>query len=219
MRDNEPSGGAPARRRRGEPSGGAPARRRRGEALEGALLEAAWDELVEHGYAALTFEGVAARAGTSRPVVRRRWASRAELARAAIVRRSRAHPATEPDTGSLRGDLLALLAGVVDRRAEMTALVATSFGAYFEETGTSFADLRAEVVGGRTLAVDGVLERAVERGEIDRSVLTPRVVALPFDLLRHELLMTLRPVPRSVLEEIVDDIFLPLVAARSRAER
>jgi antitoxin (DNA-binding transcriptional repressor) of toxin-antitoxin stability system len=32
------------------------------------------------------------------------------------------------------------------------------------------------------------------------------------NLLRHELLMTLQPVPESTIREIVDDIFLPLVS-------
>ncbi len=39
--------------------------RRRGADLEEALLESAWEELSERGFAALTMEGVAARAGTS----------------------------------------------------------------------------------------------------------------------------------------------------------
>ncbi len=43
--------------------------RRRGTALENAILDAAWAELVEHGYADMTLESVAKRAGTSRPVL------------------------------------------------------------------------------------------------------------------------------------------------------
>jgi hypothetical protein len=37
------------------------------------------------------------------------------------------------------------------------------------------------------------------------------LTALPFDLFRHEVLMTLTAVPTNVIEEIVDDIFLPLI--------
>ena len=57
--------------------------RRRGEALESALLDAAWDELQAAGYAGLTFEAVADRAGTSRAVLYRRWRNRADLVVAA----------------------------------------------------------------------------------------------------------------------------------------
>jgi AcrR family transcriptional regulator len=62
--------------------------RRRGEALEDALLDAAWDELVEVGYGRFTIDGVAARAGTSRPVIYRRWPVRSDLAIAAVRRRA-----------------------------------------------------------------------------------------------------------------------------------
>lgn len=53
--------------------------------------------------------------------------------------------------------------------------------------------------------------RAVRRGEIDANRLTDRIRSLPFDLLRHEILLTFAPVPDEVVEEIVDTIFLPLV--------
>jgi len=54
--------------------------RRRGKALEDAVLDAAWSELLDGGYASFTMEAVAARAHTSRPVLYRRWPNRADLA-------------------------------------------------------------------------------------------------------------------------------------------
>ena len=192
-------------------SAGPPARRRRGKELETALLDAAWEELAAQGYAGLTFDGVATRAGTSRPVVHRRWSRKADLARAAFLHRVRSDPGAVPDTGTLRGDVLALMSGMVERRAELTALVALRFGAYFEETGTSLADLRADMLEGRDSAMEVVLARAVARGEVSANRLAPRVVSLPFDLLRHELLMTLRPPSAEAQAEIVDTLFLPLV--------
>jgi AcrR family transcriptional regulator len=54
-------------------------RRRYGAALERALLGAAWEELRESGYAGFTIDAVARRAGTSRPVLYRRWPNRAQL--------------------------------------------------------------------------------------------------------------------------------------------
>ncbi|MFD0531902.1 TetR-like C-terminal domain-containing protein [Kitasatospora arboriphila] len=56
-----------------------------------------------------------------------------------------------------------------------------------------------------------LFERAAARGEIDPDRLSDRIKALPFDLLRHEILTTYAPVPDHVLEEIVDTIFLPLL--------
>ena len=60
-------------------------------------------------------------------------------------------------------------------------------------------------------SVDEVLRRGIERGEIDPDRLTPRIATVALDLLRHEMLMTLQPVPEETITEIVDEIFLPLV--------
>jgi hypothetical protein len=46
----------------------------------------------------------------------------------------------------------------------------------------------------------------------------PRIASLPFDLWRHEVMMTLKPVPDHVLRQIVDDIFIPLVARRDEQD-
>ncbi len=61
---------------------------------------------------------------------------------------------------------------------------------------------------------DEIFDRAVARGEADPDRLTPRVKSVAFDLLRNELLLTQRPVPRKVIDEIVDDVVLPLVCPR-----
>src|SRR5580704_16566199 len=93
--------------------------RRRGAALEHALLDAAWAELQESGYAKLTMERVAERAGTSRAVIYRRWRNRPELVIAAMRRRQPVLPGATPDTGTLRGDVLAVLRGASARITEL----------------------------------------------------------------------------------------------------
>jgi AcrR family transcriptional regulator len=188
-------------------------RRRRGAALEEALLEATWQELFDTGYAALTIDGVAHRARTSRPVIYRRWASKQELVRAAVTWRFRRDNMTTPDTGSVRGDLLALMRYANARRAPLSAMLFYYLGPYFQETGTSPGEFRRDMIGDRVTAIDTVLDRAVGRGEIDPDRLTPRLRTLAFDLYRHEILMTLQPVPEPVIEEILDEVFLPLVRA------
>ena len=61
-------------------------------------------------------------------------------------------------------------------------------------------------------------QRAHQRGEIDLDRIPAAVLALPFDLMRHDLLMTLKPVPPERLERIVDDLFMPLVTAGRPAQ-
>ncbi|MEV0274948.1 TetR/AcrR family transcriptional regulator [Streptomyces sp. NPDC050610] len=185
--------------------------RRRGEALEAAILEAAWDELTERGYANLTVDSVARRAGTSKPVLYRRWADKQKLIGAAVAHRNVIGPITPADTGSLRGDLIATLTELGERRGPFLAQLSLLLTDYFAEAGTSFAELRETILAGRRSGRDEILERAIERGEIDPAKLTPRIASLPFDLLRGEAMMTLRPVAPEMIEEIVDTIFLPLV--------
>src|ERR1700722_11909093 len=84
------------------------ATRRRGATLERALLDAAWEELQESGYARLTMERGADRAGTSRAVIYRRWRNRAELVIAALRHHQPVLTGSILDTGSLRGAGLAI---------------------------------------------------------------------------------------------------------------
>lgn len=192
--------------------------RRRGKALEDAVLDAAWSELLDGGYARFTMEAVAAHAHTSRPVLYRRWPNRADLASATIRHILRQHPVNAPDTGNVRDDLIALLQQFSKNRV---AFVVLSFqmGEYFSETNTSLAELRRSLLQGGHSQLDVVLARGSDRGEIDRSKLTSRIQSLLPDLLRHELLMTLKPVPKAVITEFVDDIFLPLVRFKPAREK
>ncbi|MFC5677255.1 TetR/AcrR family transcriptional regulator [Aeromicrobium endophyticum] len=188
-----------------------PARRRRGAELENALLDAAWEQLTQGGYAAFTIDAVAERAGTSKPVVYRRWADKHELLRAAVRHVSDRTIRPAPDTGSLRGDLIEQLVYASRHRLNLAAMLMVHLGGYFEESGTSPADLRELLLGGSRSRTEEAVERAVARGEVDPDRLTPRIIDLPFALFRHEAMMTLKPVPEEVAAEIVDTIFLPLV--------
>jgi Tetracyclin repressor-like, C-terminal domain len=69
------------------------------------------------------------------------------------------------------------------------------------------------------LPLYGVLRSSAwgQRGEVRLEAITPRVASLPTDLICHELLLTHAPVPEATIVEIVDDIFLPLVRARSES--
>jgi AcrR family transcriptional regulator len=191
--------------------------RRRGAELESAILNAAWEQLIAEGYEHFTVDTVAARARTSKPVLYRRWKTREDMLRAAVRHRGAATSPPTPDTGTLRGDLLALLTDANTDRNPMAALVSSMLGSYFNKTGPTPAELRAEFRGQRGSAVEEVVSRAVERGEADPARLTPRIIDLPFDLFRNEMMMTLKPVPNHVLRQIVDDIFIPLVTTRPPA--
>jgi AcrR family transcriptional regulator len=184
--------------------------RRRGAALEDALLAAAWEELQAVGYERLTMEGVAERAGTSRAVLYRRWRKRPDLVIAAIRRYRPMLSGEVPDTGSLRGDVLALLRRVSERLAEIgPETVYGVLGDYFADAET-FAASQDQVlqIGAEIMAT--ILKRAADRGEV-RGGVSPMVARLPTDLYRNQIFVTRTPPDESVIAEIVDEVFLPLV--------
>jgi AcrR family transcriptional regulator len=184
--------------------------RRRGEELESALLTAAWDELVAVGFAGLTMESVAARAKTGIAVLYRRWSNKDDLVIAAIEHYGVTHPLEIPDTGSLRGDLLALIAAIGDGRVAFVATTTAAFSGLRANTGLTPAEVRLRIISDRPVWSHEIFQRAHRRGEIDLDRIPPAVLSMPFDLMRHDMLMTMKPIPPERIATIVDDLFLPL---------
>ncbi|MBF6191445.1 TetR/AcrR family transcriptional regulator [Nocardia implantans] len=192
---------------------GAGQTRRRGPALEEAILRAAADELLESGYAALTMDKVAARAGTNKNAIYRRWPNRLTLGIAAYGQLATAM--RPPDTGNLREDALELLRRVnrhwsSPSGAILRELIAAAGGA---------AELLAQLPGqsGDATAAPWltILGRAIARGEAAPEALHPRVATVALVLLRNEFVVRGAPTaPDDVLVEIVDEVYLPLVRRR-----
>lgn len=75
------------------------------------VLRATLELIAVHGVTGVTVDTVAAATGASKATIYRHWGSRAELIHRALERLQQ--PSTEPDTGSLRGDLDFLLRQLV----------------------------------------------------------------------------------------------------------
>src|ERR1700729_2492432 len=84
-------------------------RQTRGKPRERAILSAVISLLGETGYEAMTMDAVAARAHASKTTIYRRWPGKPALARAAVDARIAGLVLSAGDTGSLRGDLLAVM--------------------------------------------------------------------------------------------------------------
>ncbi len=187
------------------------AERRRGDELEQALLDAAWAELTTHGYSGLTMEAVAERAGTSRPVIARRWDSKAALAIAAIRKQMRRFPLDVPDRGDVRTELLEFLE-LAARRASGIAATFTLFTSeYFSEIDSNPEALHSALIKGEEEVTATILRRAVIRGEVDSSKLVSPISTLLGDLFRHYAIMNFSAPPVSLRQAWVDEIFLPLL--------
>lgn len=188
--------------------------RRRGAALEDAILRAAADELAANGYPGFTMDKVAARAGTSKNVIYRRWPSRAVLSVAAYRRMLPADPEDTPDTGDLRSDALALLHRGNDRMTSPAGRVLRALLSGLQDDPEMIGEIREQIARSGVGLWMTVLSRAAARGEIGTGALHPRVATVAVDLLRNEYaLHGVRAVPADVITEIVDLVFLPLARA------
>jgi AcrR family transcriptional regulator len=171
-----------------------------------AILSATLRLLLDVGYRDLTIERVAATAGVGRPTIYRRWPSKAALVVAALAESNRiAIPAV--DTGSVREDLLA-----IQRHQTTLMSVPTSR----RVTAGLVADLAAdpelaekymvEYLAPRREAVWDVLQRGVERGELDPGI----DFAFVYDLLLGPLFLRTvvwgQPLPPEAAERTVDVI-------------
>jgi AcrR family transcriptional regulator len=189
-----------------------PARRRRGQELEDAVLAAGWAQLLDGGYPGFTIDAVAEKASTSRSVIYRRWPDRDARLEATLTYGLHLGRTEAPDTGTLRGDMIESLRNSNRARAAIAPLMSVFMGAYYADSGRTFADVRERALGARAGgSLDVILARAVERGEADPAKLTPRVRSVAVDLYRHDLLMTAAPLSDEAIIAIVDEVFLPLV--------
>lgn len=184
--------------------------RRRGRALDEAIFDAVLAELDEAGYAGLTMERVAERARASKASLYRRWPSRVELVMDAVYD-SLPDPAEAPDCGSLRADLLAslrqtagLLAGPAGEalRGVISDVV--------REPGRT-AETRRRSQRGTRKTMKEITRRAIERGEIEASAVTPRRLEAGHAVLRQHFLIEGPPIRDELIVEIVDEVMLPLL--------
>ncbi|XXX80732.1 TetR/AcrR family transcriptional regulator [Sorangium sp. So ce134] len=190
------------------------AERRRGAVLEQAILRAAAEELAEVGFPGLTMDRVAQRAGTNKNAIYRRWPSRAALAVAAY-RQFAADSVDVPDTGSLRGDVLELLRGANRLWSSPLGDVLRGLLAGLGGEPELLRQVQEASNDGGSALWMTVLGRAVARGEAAPGALHPRVATVAVVLLRNELITRGAPnVPDSVLVEIVDEVYLPLIRGR-----
>lgn len=188
------------------------ATRRRGPELDRAILEAAAHELTESGYPGMTMDRVAARAGTSKNVIYRRWPSRAALAVAAYRRLLTATPQAFPDTGSLRSDALTALRSFNDRMASPRGRLLRGLLTGINDDPDRLREIREQLVSNGAAQWLTILARAVARGEAPSDAVNPRVATAAVDLLRNEYaLHGVSSIQDEVIVDIVDRIYLPLV--------
>ena len=163
--------------------------RPRSEASHQAIIRATLELLLEAGYRSLTMEGVRARAGVGKATIYRRWSSKEQLVRDAIV--AMHDDIQAPDTGSLRGDYHGMAARV--RSAAGRAGAATLMPRLLGDVAND-PELRAmfydHLVEPRRAQMRAVVQRAVARGEIRDDVDIELIIDLFAGPVVYRLLIT-----------------------------
>ena len=171
------------------------------------LLAVTLELLQEHGYDRLTLDAVAATARASKATLYRRWPTKAELVLAAFVEGTR-HVAVDPDTGSLRGDLLKL----GDAIYAHVSTHASTIRAVLVETSRSAelaAMMQEQFLDQRKALMAHVLARAVDRGEIEGSAITEDLWDMLPGYLIYRSVLTGRAPSGRTIQELVDNVLLP----------
>lgn len=186
----------------------------RGEPVVRGVLEATVEELARAGYGALRIEDVAARAGVNKTTVYRRWPTKQELVLAALQSVSVDQVVT-PDTGSLRGDLLAV--------GRHMAEVMTSAGVQglrrmtiAEEQNPEFRPIMEALRDSFEALPRPVIEAANKRGEIASGVDARMLFSTLAGAVEHRLFMQRREVDDAFLRRIVDLLLLGALSPDKR---
>jgi AcrR family transcriptional regulator len=187
--------------------------RRRGGELEAAIRAAVLDLLVERGPAGVTMESVAAAAGTSKPVLYRRWPDRASLLRETLLRVATTAIPHE-DTGSYRGDMLAILRGWAALFTGPDAAVLRAAVAAATHDAELADALQQDVIGWRKREMAALLQRGIDRGDVRANVPVEIARELGQSVLWHRLLITGDPITDDLVVQLVDDVLVPFVAPR-----
>jgi AcrR family transcriptional regulator len=186
----------------------------RGEPVVRGVLEATLEELAVAGYGALRIEDVAARAGVNKTTIYRRWPTKQELVGAAL-RSVTVERVVQPETGSLRGDLLeigrhmAMIMSSAEGQALRRILIA-------EERNPEFTDISRQLRDSMDALPLPVIEAARTRGELAPgfdAVLPFRVLA---GSLQHRLFMEGRDIDDGFLHQLVDLLLLGALAPDKR---
>lgn len=183
---------------------------------EREILDATLTVLAETGYDRLTMDAVAAEAKASKATLYRRWSSKARLVVDAVC--SHKEQPLIPDTGTLRGDLLAAycgLGGLGDARSMAVLAAVVTAMARDEE----FAEIyRRDFIGPKVSSMRVVLERARARGEVSDDVDIDLVApALPGIVLHRVFLLGDVATPELVAR-VIDQIILPACSRHRSSE-
>ena len=175
-----------------------------------AICDAVYDLLGEVGYDRMTMDAVAARARASKATIYRAWPAKPDLVMTAMIHRF-GEPPTAPDTGTLRGDLIAQLSNACALASSPDGAIVAGLLTAASHNADLSTVLRRCMYENKHSSYEVIIRRAVGRGEIPDGT--------DSDLLHeimHALVLTRRmfdagPLDDAFVTRIVDRVLLPVL--------
>ena len=185
--------------------------RKRDHTRDPEILEVALDVLSETGYDGMTVDMVATRAKAGKATLYRRWPSKAELVLDAVVCMKAVDLSLDslPDTGTLRGDLMAMIKTPSIRESERKLKVMAGIASMIARSPELAAAAREALVEPRATANRIFFRRAIDRGEISADVDVELLCMIGPSMVAYRVLMLGKPVDREFLIANIDKIILP----------
>jgi AcrR family transcriptional regulator len=177
------------------------------------ILDAALDVLAEVGYDGMTIDMVAARAKAGKATLYRRWPSKTELVIDAVacMKNSDIDPDNLPDTGTLRGDMIAMIKPPTMRDAEKKMRVMAGLISLLARNPELADAAHNAVIAPRARLNRILLQRAIDRGEIRGDLDLVLISNISPSLVTYRTMMLRKPVDRDFLVSIIDKVILPAV--------
>jgi AcrR family transcriptional regulator len=173
--------------------------------ISARILTATLDLLELGGFAKLSIERVAQRAGVHRPAIYRRWPNKVELVVAAV--QSLSADVDDPGTGDVRTDLVEVLATAAEAgRRNRRARVRFQLLAEVADDEALSAVVTHRIVGPRRALVLHILERGQATGCVRAGADLGLVVDMLFGTLQSRLFVMRRPLGRAQVEALVDTV-------------
>jgi AcrR family transcriptional regulator len=185
--------------------------RRRDHARDPEILRAALEVLAETGYDGMTIDMVAARARAGKATLYRRWPSKAELVIDAVacMKKGDFDLANLPDTGTLRGDLLAMIKPhTIEDGERKLQIIAGLMSMLSRDPGLAEA-VNAAIVEPRAAVNRILMRRAADRGEISPDADIETLSQVTPSMAAYRVLILRKPVDRTFLITLIDGVLLP----------
>ena len=185
--------------------------RKRDHTRDPEILEAALDVLAETGYDGMTIDMVAARAKAGKATLYRRWSSKGELVVDAVACMKSVDLTTLPDTGTLRGDLVAMIRPHSIDDAQRKLKIMTGLLSMLSKD-PELADTALESIMEPRVAANRIfLRRAIDRGEIAAGTDIEAIAMLSQAMATYRVMILRKPVDRAFILSVLDGVVMPAV--------